>query len=55
MVEAARNMQEAGVAIGTTAPRVPQASISSFEGVVPKSVNWRTLGGGSERPQERVA
>ena len=41
-------MQNGGPAIGTTSPRVPHATISSYEGVVPKSVNWRTLGGGSE-------
>ena len=55
MVEAARAMQNGGPAIGTTSPRVPHATISSYEGVVPKSVNWRTLGGGSEQPRERVA
>ena len=42
-------MQNGEPAIGTTAPRVPHATISSYEGVVPKTVNWRTLGGGSER------
>src|SRR5262249_39072285 len=55
MVEAARTMQEGGAAIGTTVPRVPHATISSYEGVVPKTVNWRTLGGGSQHPRERVA
>ena len=55
MVEAARAMQNGGPAIGTTAPRIPHATISSYEGVVQKSVNWRTLGGGSEQPRERVA
>jgi phthalate 4,5-dioxygenase oxygenase subunit len=55
MVEAARQMQSGGPAIGTTSPRVAHATISSYEGVVPKSVNWRTLGGGSEQPRERVA
>jgi len=54
MVEAARTMQETGKAIGTQAPRVPHASISSFEGVVPKTTNWRTLGGGSETAPERA-
>jgi len=55
MVEAARAVQNGEPAIGTTNPRVPHATISSYEGVVPKSVNWRTLGGGSEQPRERVA
>ncbi len=55
MVEAARTMQNGGPAIGTTSPRIPHATISSYEGVVSKTVNWRTLGGGSEAPRERVA
>jgi len=55
MVEAARVMRETGQALGTTEPHIPHASISSFEGVVPKTTNWRTLGGGSEAAQERVA
>ena len=50
-----RAMQAGGPALGTTNPRVPHATISSYEGVVPKTVNWRTLGGGSEAPRERVA
>ena len=54
MVEAARAMAAGGPAIGTEAPRVPHATISSFEGVVPKTTNWRTLGGGSEAPLQRV-
>jgi phthalate 4,5-dioxygenase oxygenase subunit len=48
MVEAARSYRDGGPAIGTTEPHIPHAGISSFEGVVPKTVNWRTLGGGSE-------
>jgi phthalate 4,5-dioxygenase oxygenase subunit len=48
MVEAARAMRDTGEAIGTADPHVAHATISSFEGVVPKTVNWRTLGGGSE-------
>lgn len=54
MVDAARTMKETGKAIGTQAPRVPHASISSFEGVVPKTTNWRSLGGGSETAPERA-
>jgi phthalate 4,5-dioxygenase oxygenase subunit len=52
MVEAARTMRDGGAAIGTTRPHIPHASISSFEGVLPKSVNWRTLGGGRESAQD---
>ena len=55
MVEAARTVQAGGTAIGASEPRVPHATISSYEGVVPKTVNWRTLGGGSEAARERVA
>ena len=54
MVEAARAVADGGPAIGTTAPRVPHATISSFEGVVPKTANWRSLGGGSQAPLERA-
>jgi phthalate 4,5-dioxygenase oxygenase subunit len=55
MVEAARDFAGGKPAIGTTQPRPPHASISSFEGVVPKTVNWRSLGGGSENLKDRVA
>ncbi len=55
MVEAARAVQNGEPAIGTTQPRIAHASISSFEGVVPKTTNWRTLGGGSEAPSGRSA
>jgi phthalate 4,5-dioxygenase oxygenase subunit len=48
MVEAARTIRDGGPALGTTEPHIPHAAISSFEGVVPKTVNWRSLGGGSE-------
>ena len=44
MVEAARTMANGGPAIGTTSPRVPLAKLQSFEGVVPKSSDWRKLG-----------
>jgi phthalate 4,5-dioxygenase oxygenase subunit len=54
MVEAARTMRDSGRAIGTGEPRVVHATISSYEGIVPKTTNWRSLGGGSEAPLERV-
>ena len=44
MVEAARAMAAGGPAIGTTEPRIPLAKLSSFEGVVPKTEDWRKLG-----------
>jgi len=43
MIEAARRVQSGGPAIGTTEPRVPQVKLASFEGIVAKTANWRTL------------
>jgi phthalate 4,5-dioxygenase oxygenase subunit len=54
MVEAARRISDGGAAIGTEETRVVHATISSYEGVVPKTTNWRSLGGGSEAPLERA-
>ena len=54
MVEAARTTDSKGPAIGTTEPHIRHATISSYEGVVPKTTNWRSLGGGSEAPLERI-
>ena len=54
MIEAARAMQHGGPAIGTTTPHVAHADIRSFEGVVPKSEDWRTLGAANVR-KDRVA
>jgi len=44
MIEAARAMAAGAPALGTEAPRVPLKDIASFEGVVPKTEDWRTLG-----------
>ena len=44
MVNAAKKFVEGGPAIGTTEPHIPHVKLSSYEGVVPKSVDWRTLG-----------
>lgn len=49
MVEAACEIRDGKVAIGTAAPLIPHASISSFEGVVPKSTDWRNIGSGGEK------
>jgi phthalate 4,5-dioxygenase oxygenase subunit len=48
------------VAIGRTTPHIPHAKISSFEGIVPKTTDWRTLGVAPEElalrgDEERVA
>jgi phthalate 4,5-dioxygenase oxygenase subunit len=44
MVEAARTFRDTGVALGRTEPHFPHVKIASFEGVVPKGTDWRTLG-----------
>jgi phthalate 4,5-dioxygenase oxygenase subunit len=48
MVAAARRMREGGPAIGTTEPRIPQVKLASFEGIVPKKTDWRTLGASAD-------
>ena len=49
MVAAANKFAEGGPAIGATA-HTPYARLASFEGVVPKSVDWRTLGVPADQP-----
>ena len=44
MVNAAKRVAEGGPAIGTTEPRIPHVKLASFEGIVPKTTDWRTLG-----------
>ena len=48
MLDAVQRMARGEPAIGTTAPRVPHADVRAYEGIVPKSVDWRTLGGSRE-------
>jgi phthalate 4,5-dioxygenase len=56
MVEAARQVEAGGPALGTTEPHIPQVTISSYEGVVPKGTDWRALRPGGDVPaKERVA
>ena len=43
MVAAAKQFRDGGPAIGAE-KELPYASLSSFEGVVPKTTDWRTLG-----------
>jgi len=50
MVAAAKKFQEGGPAIGTAEPRIPHVQLASFEGIVPKTVDWRTLGMREEAP-----
>jgi phthalate 4,5-dioxygenase oxygenase subunit len=51
MIQAARSFRDGGAAIGTSEPRVPKLKLSSFEGIVPKSTDWRTLGVSEEERQ----
>ena len=44
MIEAAKSHAEGAPALGRTQPHVPLTDIASFEGVVPKTTDWRTLG-----------
>ena len=44
MVNAAKRVAEGGPAIGTTEPHIAHVKLASYEGIVPKSTDWRTLG-----------
>ena len=44
MVEAVRAVAAGSPAIGTAQPRGEKARLRSFEGIVPKETDWRTLG-----------
>ncbi len=48
MLDAAKTMQAGGQAIGRQAESTPYATLHSFEGIVPKSSDWSTLGVGAE-------
>ena len=48
MLEAVRSFQESGAVIGHLEPRLLQAKLRSYQGVVEKSVPWRTLGASAE-------
>ncbi len=48
MVEAARAVAAGAPAIGTVEPRVAQAALRSYEGLVAKGTDWRALGVASE-------
>ncbi len=48
MVEAVRQFMAGAPAIGTADPKVPHATISSYERIVPKAVDWRNIGDGSQ-------
>jgi phthalate 4,5-dioxygenase oxygenase subunit len=49
MVAAAQKFQEGEPAIGTAEPRIPHVKLGSFEGILPKTTDWRTLGATEEQ------
>lgn len=48
MIDAAQKFTAGGEPIGLTAPHLPQAKLRSYQGVVPKTDNWRMLGASEE-------
>lgn len=57
MAEAAAAFQRGEPAIGTTEPRIPQAQLHSFQGIVTKGTDWRTINVGEieKKIMEEVA
>jgi phthalate 4,5-dioxygenase oxygenase subunit len=51
MLDAVRVFQEEGRVIGQIEPHIPQVKLRSYQGVVEKSVPWRTLGASDEEVQ----
>jgi len=54
MVAAAKKFRDGAPAIGTEKD-TPYASLASFEGITPKTVDWRTLGITAESVLEEKA
>jgi phthalate 4,5-dioxygenase oxygenase subunit len=48
MIDAVRRLAAGGEPIGLVAPHIPQAKLRSYQGIVPKTENWRTLGASEE-------
>ncbi|HLZ67013.1 MAG TPA: Rieske 2Fe-2S domain-containing protein [Aliidongia sp.] len=48
MLDAVRRFEDGEGAIGLVSPHLPQAKLRSYQGVVPKSENWRLLGAEAE-------
>jgi phthalate 4,5-dioxygenase oxygenase subunit len=55
MVEAARRVAAGGPAIGTGPDRIPHVKLRSFEGIVPKTADWKTLGASPDEHGPRAA
>ena len=54
MVDAARKLRDGGQAIGTSAQRIPHVKLKAFEGIVPKTTAWTTLGAAEEELAPRA-
>jgi phthalate 4,5-dioxygenase oxygenase subunit len=52
MADAARAFRQSGKVFGLEEPRVPHVRLKSFEGIVPKTTDWRSLG---TEPQDLAA
>ena len=48
MIEAVRSFEQNGKVIGQSEPRLPQAKLCSYQGVVEKSLPWGSLGASEE-------
>ena len=48
MIDAARKHATDGEAIGLTSPHIAQAELRSYQGIVPKTEDWRKLGASTE-------
>jgi phthalate 4,5-dioxygenase oxygenase subunit len=48
MIDAARAFEQEGRVIGQIQPHLPQSKLRSYQGVVEKTVPWRTLGASDE-------
>jgi phthalate 4,5-dioxygenase oxygenase subunit len=54
MVAAVKRVQDGEPAIGTTQPHTPHVQLSSFEGIVPKTTDWRTVGVTAGVPEDQA-
>jgi phthalate 4,5-dioxygenase oxygenase subunit len=51
MLAAVRKFQETGAVIGAGKDRVAHVELASFEGLVPKATDWRSLGAEADAPR----
>ena len=48
MIDAARKHAAGASPLGLVEPHIPQAKLRSYQGIVPKSDDWRRLGASNE-------